>query len=998
MSPFSLIHFVMRVARCCPNKERIEKMKVRAIFLVLCLSAVLFQAGVGQDLKPYQYVFPRPNSHLVSRETNVIIRPGRQIDPSSVANSSVIEVLGSKSGSHEGSIVLSDDGKTIVFNLRAPFAEDEHVTVKVLDGIRGLDGASIRGASFDFYTSSSAAVEKEDQTIQFFAGNPQEHLSSSEASASVVADTLPADFPPMRVDTVNNAAPGELFIGGFTGIGGTTLYANYVAILDNAGKPLAYKRIGTGVNPFEYMFKVEPNGFYSYIERTPLATTVKIVDSAFNLVDTYPKGNPAGASHADFLLLPNGHALALYFDVKIVDMSKIVKGGNPAASVMGNLVQEFDLNKNIVFQWSSFDYIPITDTYEDTLAASFDYSHANGIELDSDGNFMLSNRHLSEITKIDRNTGEIIWRMGGKRNQFTFINEHAENAPTYFSYMHNIRRLPNGNVIMFDNGNQRKPQYSRVVEFKLDELNKTATMVWEYRHTPDIYASAQGSVQRLPNGNTLIGWGDASLQGRAAITEVHPDRSTAFEMYFPTGYRSMRVYRLPWKPGTLAGSRTLFELLQGNTYSFNDTSRSGKTGVRIKLNSVTGTYYNSLSVEKYLTAPLKPRFTGRSPWMAPFHVSIVQFGMASMDLDVFFDVNQFPGLPDPNTVRIFQRDTTGNGAFSELQTSYNSVTNEISANTSHVGEFAFCWTDADSSASPPLMLFPANRDSVNQKLPVRFSWNSRGTATGYHLQVALDSLFNVLVLNDSLLTGTGDTLKTVTSNSTFYWRVRARNYGQTSAWSPVRTFTTTLPYILVTSPNGKETLPRGLPWFIKWVSNIKDAVRIDLFKGVNRLLTIKDSVSNVGAFSWTIPSGFVPDSTYKVKVASVADSTVSGMSSAPFAIYSGATVVEGTESLPEVFALLQNYPNPFNPTTAISYQLPAPSGPEGSAVSRATLRIYDMLGREVATLVNQISTPGKQTVIWDGRNDRGESVSSGIYLYRLQAGTSVMTKKLVLLK
>ena len=107
--------------------------------------------------------------------------------------------------------------------------------------------------------------------------------------------------------------------------------------------------------------------------------------------------------------------------------------------------------------------------------------------------------------------------------------------------------------------------------------------------------------------------------------------------------------------------------------------------------------------------------------------------------------------------------------------------------------------------------------------------------------------------------------------------------------------------------------------------------------------------------------------------------------------------VEQESAIP-TFGLAQNYPNPFNPSTAFSYQLPAPSGTEGSAVSEVTLKIYDLLGREVATVVNGIGTPGKHTAVWDGKNDRGESVSSGIYLYQLRAGTSVVTRKMVLIK
>lgn len=89
---------------------------------------------------------------------------------------------------------------------------------------------------------------------------------------------------------------------------------------------------------------------------------------------------------------------------------------------------------------------------------------------------------MDEITKINRQTGEIIWRLGGKNNQFTFINN-----TTGFSHQHAIRRLPNENITLFDNRNFPSLQFSSAVEYELDEQNKNATLLWEYRNTSDIY-------------------------------------------------------------------------------------------------------------------------------------------------------------------------------------------------------------------------------------------------------------------------------------------------------------------------------------------------------------------------------------------------------------------------------------------------------------------------------------------------------------------------------
>lgn len=96
-------------------------------------------------------------------------------------------------------------------------------------------------------------------------------------------------------------------------------------------------------------------------------------------------------------------------------------------------------------------------------------------------------------------------------------------------------------------------------------------------------------------------------------------------------------------------------------------------------------------------------------------------------------------------------------------------------------------------------------------------------------------------------------------------------------------------------------------------------------------------------------------------------------------------VAEAGDALPSAFQLSQNYPNPFNPSTAISYDLPA--------ASVVTLKVYDVLGKEVASLVDGVQSAGSRTVRFDG-----SSLRSGVYFYRLQAGTFSETRKLVLIK
>jgi len=94
--------------------------------------------------------------------------------------------------------------------------------------------------------------------------------------------------------------------------------------------------------------------------------------------------------------------------------------------------------------------------------------------------------------------------------------------------------------------------------------------------------------------------------------------------------------------------------------------------------------------------------------------------------------------------------------------------------------------------------------------------------------------------------------------------------------------------------------------------------------------------------------------------------------------------------LPQAFNLYNNYPNPFNPVTTLRYDIP-----ENSHV---TITIYDMLGRQVKTLINQTQDAGYRSIIWDATNDYGKPVSAGLYLYQIQAGEYMQTKKMVLLK
>jgi hypothetical protein len=305
--------------------------------------------------------------------------------------------------------------------------------------------------------------------------------------------------------------------------------------MKNDGTPVFSRQMSGQI----FNFDRQPNGNFTYFNR--VGGKYYEMDSTFTVIDSFYTGNGYLTDIHELRVLPNHHALLMSYDKELVDMSLLVPGGNTNALVTGLIIQEIDENKNVVFQWRSWDHILITDaTHENLLAPEIDYIHGNALESDVDGNILLSSRHLDEITKIDRSSGNTIWRLGGKKNQFTFNNDLQK-----FSYQHGIRRLLNGHIILFDNGNYHVPSVSRAVEYILDETNHQVTLFWEYRNTPVIFGNAMGFAQRLENGNTLISWGSTN----PTLTEVKPDGTKALQVTFATGVFSYRTFKYDWSNG-----------------------------------------------------------------------------------------------------------------------------------------------------------------------------------------------------------------------------------------------------------------------------------------------------------------------------------------------------------------------------------------------------------------------------------------------------------------
>jgi hypothetical protein len=360
------------------------------------------------------------------------------------------------------------------------------------------------------------------------------------------------NFPPMEISIHDTSATtGYYFIAPYASSPPYS-YSHPQLILDRLGKVVWYRVFpGQPGNTTTYDFKIQPDKrmtYYSIVRKKYF-----VMDSTFMIKDSLDAANGFELDVHDLQFLPNGHYLLLALETRIRNLTGYhyfgvshTTPGGANAQVTGVVIQEFDENKTLVWEWKGHDHFSFDDVDPLFLLNpnKVDWTHANAVEPDDDGNILLSCRHFDEITKINRQTGDIIWRLGGKRNQFT-----SPNDPLDFSGQHDIRRIGNGHITLLNNGTNNVPPLARALEFELDETSKTATRVWGYSYSNSVYSMAVGSHQALSNGNHLVDFGTIP-DGYPWCVLVKPDTSVAMEISYSGSYTSYRAFHyesLPWE-------------------------------------------------------------------------------------------------------------------------------------------------------------------------------------------------------------------------------------------------------------------------------------------------------------------------------------------------------------------------------------------------------------------------------------------------------------------
>jgi arylsulfotransferase ASST len=273
-----------------------------------------------------------------------------------------------------------------------------------------------------------------------------------------------------------------------------------------------------------------------HYEGVGLRGSYVVMDSSYREIARFRSRDDLAPDFHEYLLTPDDTALVSSYEPVPANLSRV--GGPSDGMVYEGVVRELEIpSGDVLFEWRSLKYVPLEDSYQTQVGDTYDYFHLNSIGYDTDGHLLVSARNTWTVYKVDRRTGEVIWRLGGKRSSFQM------GAGATFAFQHDARAHDHGRLItLFDNGPrpETKPQ-SRAITLALDETAMRATLARQLLSTPPRFARATGNQQVLPNGNALVCWGVTG-----AFSEFSRSGKLLLDGSLPKGGQNYRVLRFPW--------------------------------------------------------------------------------------------------------------------------------------------------------------------------------------------------------------------------------------------------------------------------------------------------------------------------------------------------------------------------------------------------------------------------------------------------------------------
>jgi len=280
-----------------------------------------------------------------------------------------------------------------------------------------------------------------------------------------------------------------------------------------------------------------------------------IADTSYRQIATVEAAHGMFADLHEFFLSESSTAVFSVYGSGTADLSGL--GGVHKGRYYYGEVQEVDvMTGKLLFSWRSDRHVNFHESYvapSKDGRGTWDYFHINSINIDpSDGNLVISARNCWAFYKVNRKTGAVMWRLGGKENDFLM------GPGTHFAFQHDVTPYGGGVYTVFDNESTpavRPP--SRALVLHVNEARRSATLLHQYHHSPPVTSSALGSVQMLPDGHVFVGWGTSTY-----FTEYEPSGRVLYDGRLDVkGLVSYRAFKQPWsglpsEPPALAVERS----------------------------------------------------------------------------------------------------------------------------------------------------------------------------------------------------------------------------------------------------------------------------------------------------------------------------------------------------------------------------------------------------------------------------------------------------------
>lgn len=485
------------------------------------------QGSVAKQSKPKPVsVYPSPGTPVASDSTTFSFRG---LKPKNLGN---VRIYGSRSGPHRTRRVAHSDGRGVSLVPRRRFSPGETVSV--------FSGKRIRGARHgDFQVGIGRFFSRGRKVSEPKAKNRFPRLKSRP-------DLRP---PWIRVRTNRpGVSPGQmLFAPKQTGL----------VIADRLGRinwfqPTGFGGRGQEVQDFRIQrFRGKPvltfwKGELSR-DRKAQVGTYNVINRAYKPVARFGAGNGYKPDSHEFKITSRNTALVIAYRSVHWDLRKF--GGGRSGKVFDNVVQEIDIRTGaVLFEWHSLGNVRLkaSTAPRPTNGDSWDYFHANSVERDGDS-YLVSARKTCTIYRIARKSAQLKWRLRGDGKK-SWANDFRVGPGARFGYQHDVQRLPNGDISLFDNGlalrfpNVRNQSSALVLRLRGKGKKSRAKPVQRFQHRPDpVIARSQGSAEVLANGNVFVGWGD-----KPQITEFSSSGDIVFDAVFGTRVNSYRARKAEW--------------------------------------------------------------------------------------------------------------------------------------------------------------------------------------------------------------------------------------------------------------------------------------------------------------------------------------------------------------------------------------------------------------------------------------------------------------------